>query len=157
MIAALGRTMAATVALGLAAGAGAASAQTAPAEIVRTLTVWGLMGSWAVDCSRPVGQQWTRLRYAVTAEGRPVREVDYGDPKRNDRLDIVGATVGKHGTLDLVFYSPNGGQTRLLTLLKQPNKTIRAMSARVKDGEVTVVKGRFTATGNETPAQQKCD
>lgn len=152
------RSMAGVAALaGCVLAAGAASAQTAPAEVVRILNSWGLMGTWAVDCSRPVGQQWTRLRYAVGTDGRAVREVDFGNPIQNERLDVTGANIAKNGTLELTFYSPNGGQTRLLTLARMPNKSIRAMAARVRDGAVTVVGGRFTATGNETPTQQKCD
>ena len=136
--------------------AGAASAQTAPAEVVRILNAWGLMGTWAVDCARPVGQQWSRLRYVVGADGRAVREADFGNAIQNEKLDITGANIAKNGTLELTFYSPNGGQTRLLTLTKLPNKTIRSLAARVKDGATTVVNGRFTSTGNETPALQKC-
>ena len=73
--------------------AGAASAQTAPAEVVRILNAWGLMGTWAVDCARPVGQQWSRLRYVVGADGRAVREADFGNAIQNGDFDLL-ATMG---------------------------------------------------------------
>ncbi len=159
MIWSLGKlTVAAAAGLLLAAGASAQPAPPMPAATIqRTITSWGLLGTWTVDCARPVGEQWARLRYTVTPQGGVVQERDFGDPKRNDRLDVTSATLAKGGAIELALYNNNSGQTRLVTMTKQPDKRIRAMANRVRDGEVVIANGRFVATGNETPALQKCD
>jgi hypothetical protein len=48
-------------------------------------------------------------------------------------------------------------QTREYGLMKQPDGTMRAMYNRDQKGEYTIRDGKFTANGNPTPSQHKCN
>jgi hypothetical protein len=128
-----------------------ASAQT-PAQ---TASKWGLIGSWALNCSLPPDRgQGARLDYDVAPGGRVVHRRNFGDVK--DENQVVSAVVSTDGILNLRVSFPALKETREYGMMKQPDGTIRAMYNRNAKQEYTIKDGNFTSNGNPSPKQSKC-
>jgi hypothetical protein len=137
-----------TACIALAPGA---QAQT----VADTLTRWGLIGTWAIDCSTPASATNGYLIYVARAGGKVVHEREFGD--RRDSNDVQQARTGIGGALELVVHFPALNQTRKFTLLMGPDRRTRAMSnSRIDGTEVTIKDGKFTANNNLTPWQTRC-
>lgn len=133
-----------------------ALARDASAETVaQTASKWGLIGSWAVDCSVPPGKgQGTLLVYEIGQNGQLMHKRNFGDDK--DENKVLGAVVSRNGMLNLRVSFPRLKQTREYGMMKQPDGTIRAMYNRNAKEEYSIKDGNFTANGNPSPAQHKC-
>lgn len=131
-------------------------ARDASAETVaQTASKWGLIGSWALDCSlAPDRSKGALLAYEVAPGGRVVHRRNFGDVK--DENQVVGAAVSSNGMLNLRVSFPGLKQTREYGMMKQPDGTIRAMYNRNAKEEYSIKDGNFTANGNPSPAQHKC-
>jgi hypothetical protein len=128
-----------------------ASAET----VAQTARNWGLIGSWARDCSvKPGKNQNTLLAYEVVGDGRVVHRRDFGDS--TDENEVVTAEVSGDDMLNLRVFFPNFKQTRQYGLMKQPDGTIRTMYNHDQKDEYSIRDGIFTANGNPTPALHKC-
>jgi hypothetical protein len=132
------------------------SAQAAVAQdVAKTLSRWGLLGVWALDCSQPASGSNGYLAYVDKGGGKVSHERDFGD--RKDANDVQQARTGKGGALQLVVNFPGLSQTRKYTLLMAPDGRIRAMSNSKADGtEPTIKDGIFTANSSPTPWQVRC-
>ena len=131
-------------------------ARDASAETVaQTASKWGLIGSWALDCSLPPDRgKGALLAYEVAPGGRVVHRRNFGDVK--DENQVVGAAVSSNGMLNLRVSFPGLKETREYGMMKQPDGTIRAMYNRNAKEEYTIKDGNFTSNGNPSPAQHKC-
>jgi hypothetical protein len=131
-------------------------ARDASAETVaRTASKWGLIGSWALDCSLPPDRgKGALLAYEVAPGGRVVHRRNFGDVK--DENQVLGAAVSSNGMLNLRVSFPGLKETREYGMMKQPDGTIRAMYNRNAKEEYTIKDGNFTTNGNPSPAQHKC-
>lgn len=128
-----------------------ASAKTA-AQAARE---WGLIGSWALDCSQPPNRgKGAVLAYEVQPGGRLMHRRNFGDVK--DDNEVLGAVVSDNGLLHLRVSFPGLKETREYGMMKQPDGTIRAMYNRNAKDEYTIKEGKFTANGNPSPPQYKC-
>lgn len=128
-----------------------ASAET----VAQTASKWGLIGSWALDCSLPPDRgKGALLAYEVAPGGRVVHRRNFGDVK--DENQVLGAVVSGNGMLNLRVSFPGLKETREYGMMKQPDGTIRAMYNRNAKEEYTIKDGNFTANGNSSPAQHKC-
>jgi hypothetical protein len=134
----------------------AASIHGAQAQnITQTLSKWGLLGTWALDCSKPASGSNGYLTYAIRRAGQVSHERDFGD--RQDINEVQQARTGLGGRLELVVDFKDLGQTRKFTLLMGPDGRIRAMANSKADGsEPTITGGKFTANGADTPWQVRC-
>ena len=129
-----------------------ASAET----VTETASKWGLIGPWSQDCSLPPDHdRGMVLIYAIERGDRLMYRRNLGDT-RDDR-EVVGADLSADGMLNLRVYFPSLNQTREYGLMKLPDGTMRAMYNRNQKGEYTIRDGKFTANGNPTPLQHKCD
>ena len=129
-----------------------ASASTA----TETASKWGLIGRWSLDCSLPPDRdRGAVLIYAIARGGRLTFRRDFGDEK--DDNEVVGVKVSADGMLNLRVYFPSLKPTREYGLMMQPDGTIRAIYNRDLKGEYTIKDGKFTANGNPTPSQHKCN
>lgn len=128
-----------------------ASAET----VAETTRNWGLIGSWARDCSlKPGKNQNTMLTYETMGDERVVHRRDFGDS--TDENEVVTAEVSGDGMLNLRVFFPNFKQTRQYGLRKQPDGSIRTMYNHDQKDEYSIRDGIFTANGNPTPALHKC-
>lgn len=116
---------------------------------------WELLGSWALDCSLPPDRdRGARFNYKIASDGRLVLVRDFGDT--SDINDVLDARAEPDGSLRLTVNFPAFGQTRIYTLVKDSGG-IRAMSNRDDRGRYSIRNGRFSATGEPTPKQARCD
>jgi hypothetical protein len=133
--------------LALAHGAAAQSA-------ADTLRTWGLLGTWALDCTKPASASNGYLSY-VASGTKVVHQRDFGD--RRDNNDVQQARTGVGGTLDLVVHFPGLNQTRKYTMLMASDRRIRAMSnSRIDGTEQSIRDGKFIHNGALTPWQTRC-
>jgi len=126
-----------------------ASAQSA-ADNIQT---WGLLGTWAVDCSKPPTQQTSLITYAIR-QGEAVQLRDFGDAQ--DDNEVLSAAHAADGTIELRIRFPKIGQTREFTMMKGPGGRIRATVNRGPDGSYTIQNGLFVASRAPTPWQTRC-
>jgi len=133
------------------AGAGDGLAQS-PGD---TLTRWGLIGTWALDCGQPASGSNGYLSYVRHPGGRVTHERDFGD--RRDSNEVQRAQTGRGGALELVVHFAGLGHSRRYTLVMGLDGRIKAIAnSRVDGSEVTIRDGRFTANGQEAPWQVRC-
>ena len=130
---------------------------TAGAEtLASTVEQWGLLGSWAVDCTaRPDRDKGALLTYEIRKDGRVMYRRNFGEAK--DENEVVSATVNAEGLLNMMVYFPSLRQAREFGLMLQKDGNLRAIYNRSERGEYTIRDGKYVATGAPTPAQQRCD
>jgi hypothetical protein len=135
-----------------AANATAARAQT----IAETLDKWGLLGTWAVECSQPPGKNNTHTSYVATSGGSVLRKRLMGS--RPDSHQIKSAVVRPDGMIDVVTdYTDLGWGIHKTTLMKGPDGRVKAFASGKADGtEYTIKSGKFVRTGAPAPWQSKC-
>jgi hypothetical protein len=129
----------------------------APAETVaETARQWGLIGPWALDCSIPPDRgNGAVLAYEIAPGDRVVHRRDFGDT--TDESEVIAAEVSGDGTLNLRVFFPKLKQTREYGFAMQPDGTMRAIYNRNQNNQYTIRDGKFTANGNPTPSQHKCN
>ena len=128
-----------------------ASAET----VAQTARNWGLIGSWARDCSlKPGKNQAAMLAYEIVRDGRVVHRRDFGDT--TDENEVVAADVSGDDMLNLRVFFPGFKETRQYGLMKQPDGSMRTMYNHDQKDEYSIKDGIFTANGNPTPALHKC-
>lgn len=121
-------------------------------EVART---WGLIGTWAADCSAPaVKGRGAIISYEVTPDGNLIYRRDH-DP--SDVNAVANARVEADQTLVLSIVLPRARQTRENGIIKSADGSIRSVFNRGEDDSYTIREGRFVANGKPTPALRKCD
>lgn len=127
------------------------------ATISQTLTKWGLIGTWAQDCTRPPDRSGN-VHMTYTIEGERVRrKEDYGDSQPVH--DVVGAEILRDGTLvwrlaypdegigTYEFDAEHGGDGRMRTIYAHNLDT----------GEYTVRNRAFAPQGGQVPWMTRCE
>jgi hypothetical protein len=124
--------------------------------LAATVEQWGLLGSWAVDCSaRPDRDRGALLTYEIRKDGRVMYLRNVGGAR--DENEVVSATVNAEGLLNLMVFFPSLHQTREFGLLMSKDGSLRAIYNRSERGEYTIKDGKYVKTGTPTPPQQRCD
>lgn len=123
--------------------------------LAATVEQWGLLGSWAVDCSvRPDRDRGALLTYEIRKDGRVMYRRNFGDAK--DENEVVSATVNAEGLLNLMVFFPSLHQTREFGLLLAKDGSLRAIYNRSEHGEYTIRDGKNVKSGAPTLPQQRC-
>ena len=129
-----------------AAGAGTLTA---------TIIDWGLLGSWAIDCSLPPDRdKGAVLTYEVRPDGRVMYRRNFGDAR--DENEVVAASTDADGLLNIMVFFPAMHQTREFGLLMQKDGSLRAIYNRSQRGDYSIRDGKFVKTGAPTPVQHRC-
>ncbi len=123
--------------------------------VADTAVMWGLIGSWSLDCSLPPDRnKGALLAYEIDTDGRLRHRRDFGDVRDESR--VVSAEVSSDGMLNLRVFFPALKQTREFGMIMQDDGTMRTIYNRNPKGEYSIRNGKFTANGNPTPAQHRC-
>lgn len=139
-------------ATGAAAQADRAADATA-ANAVKVAQRWGLIGTWALDCSMPVEKGKGRfIFYEISPEQRLVNRRDHDAADANPIVD-----AGISPDRSIVLYIRIGKQTRENGIVKDHDGTIRALFNRADDGTYSIRDGLFVANGKPTVPLHKCD
>jgi len=124
--------------------------------LAATIEQWGLLGSWAVDCTLPPDRdKGALLTYEIRKDGRVMYRRNFGEAK--DESEVVSATINAEGLLNLMVFFPSLHQTREFGLLLTQDGSLRAIYNRSERGEYTIRDGKYVKTGAKTPAQQRCN
>ena len=124
--------------------------------VAETARAWGLIGPWSLDCSAPPDRnEGAVLAYEIASGDRVVHRRNFGDT--SDESEVIAAEVSKSGMLNLRVFFPKLKQTREYGFAMQPDGTMRTMYNRNQKGKYTIRDGKFTASGNPTPSQHKCN
>lgn len=131
--------------------ADAARAQT----VAETLGRWGLLGTWATDCSRPPGRGNGYLSYVARGAGRVLYVRNFGNQR--DAREIRAAAVRPGGLIEVVADFGAVGGVRKWTIAKGADGRIRTVANSKVDGtNASVRNGRLVGSGAETVWQSKC-
>ncbi|MGJ4951406.1 hypothetical protein [Bradyrhizobium sp. HKCCYLS20291] len=123
--------------------------------VADTARDWGLIGTWAVDCSAPpVKGRGTIISYEIASDGSLIYRRDHD---ASDLNEIADARVDPDQTLVLSIVLSKARQTRENGIAKTADGSIRSVFNRGEDGSYTIRDGRFVANGKLTPALRKCD
>ncbi len=123
--------------------------------LASTIVKWGLLGSWAVDCSvQPDRDKGAVLSYEIKQDGRVMYERNFGDAR--DENEVVAASADETGLLNVMVFFPSLHQTREFGLLLQKDGSLRAIYNRGQRGDYTIRDGKFVKSGEPTPAQHRC-
>ena len=134
-----------------------AFATTACAETVaETVTNWGLIGAWSLDCALPKDRgKGTLLIYETAADGGVIHVRDFGDAKEENK--VLSANVSKDGVLNLRVSFPALKQIHELGFVKVKDGAIRATYNRDDRNHYSIRNGKFTFDGRPAPVQHRCD
>ncbi|WP_315718907.1 MULTISPECIES: hypothetical protein [unclassified Bradyrhizobium] len=124
-------------------------------ETVDVARAWGLIGTWAADCSAPpVKGRGAIISYEVTPDDRLIYRRDH-DP--SDVNQVANARVEADQTLVLSIVLPKARQTRENGITRTADGSIRSVFNRGEDDSYTIRDGRFVANGKPTPTLNRCD
>jgi hypothetical protein len=130
----------------LAPVAGAAS----PREIFEK---HGLFGTWAIDCTRPVGVQNPHLVYHPFP-GDGVRREAFIEPGRVFDVSVPQSAVeSATDELIIVWQTGEGGITNRIRL--RPDE-MQVIDSTRHNGEKLTVAGRRVRDNTETPRYRRC-
>lgn len=141
--------------LGIAILVGCAPSIGRAQTIAETITRWGLLGEWAIDCKQQVTDTPSaRLIYEVR-KGNPV-QVRHLGKDGDDVSRISRAMVAPDGSLEVVIeYGGNIGPFEI-AFIRGPNQQIRAKSSRKPGGKYTIFDGKFVDGGRPSLWQTRC-
>ena len=123
--------------------------------LAATVEQWGLLGSWAVDCTvSPDRDKGALLTYEIRKDGRVMYRRNFGDAK--DENEVVSATVNAEGLLNVMVYFPSLQQTREFGLMLEKDGSLRAIYNRSERGEYTIKNGKYVKSGAPTLPQRRC-
>ncbi|RXH10908.1 hypothetical protein EAS54_30515 [Bradyrhizobium guangzhouense] len=123
--------------------------------LAATVEQWGLLGSWAVDCTvGPDRDKGALLTYEIRGDGRVMYRRDFGDAK--DDNEVVSATINAEGLINLMVYFPALHQTRESGLMLAKDGSLRAIYNHNERGEYTIRDGKFVKSGAPTLPLQRC-
>jgi hypothetical protein len=116
---------------------------------------WGLIGTWATDCSQPPSVANGYLEYLVRSN-QLWHDREFGD--RRDSNKALAARIAADRTLEVRFHFPklNPPQTREISFVKGTDGRLRTMFNRDMKGEYTVKNGTFVSNNAPTPWQSRC-
>jgi hypothetical protein len=121
-----------------------------PAEIAAQ---WGLLGTWAVDCTQPPSRQNSYLTFARDGELLFHRR-DFGDAR--DEHPVTSVREAADGTIEVVIDLAIFAQTRTIVFAKEGEGKKRAVSNRDDKGVYSIRDSKFVANGQPAPVQNRC-
>jgi hypothetical protein len=120
---------------------------------------FGLIGTWAVDCSRPPSDDNTYEDYAPSEAGYPTRTWYRKQSDRNrpaQSFEMRNAHIVESGRLAyLDIRKSDGDPTNVVTEMVNGRHRSYA-SVDPNDGKVYIKDGKFVGTGKPTALFQKC-
>ena len=132
-------------------GFAASAAQAGPDS--DALTKFGLIGSWAIDCSAPPSMTNPVQIFVPSNAGEPTRQLLVGNSDVDRIMPIHDAIMITDDRLRLSF--PQNDVTVTIVLVKD-NGRIRPLESTTNDGRTLVSGGIVQANGQQTTWLEKC-
>ena len=130
-----------------------ASAQSAR-DVLRD---FGMLGTWATDCSRPSESNNFYTVYAGMSDGR-VRRTYYNTPDRAKPYNVYFVTRAIRLPADQLSYQQVGevNNDKIDVILLKDGNKYKIWSSVTAEGKALVRDGKFPDSGSESPWQTKC-
>src|SRR5712691_11919718 len=98
---------------------------------------WGLIGTWAVECSEPPSRTNIYLKYLVRS-GQLWHDREFGDS--SDSNKVIDARIAADGSIEIRvhFAKVEPPQTREWNFVKGPDGRARTMFSRNMKGEYSI-------------------
>jgi hypothetical protein len=140
-----------------------ASVETANAQsVANTITEFGLIGTWAADCTQPASSSNYITVYAIKSSGE-VSRTYYDQP--GHIYNNYKITSAERQAPDMLSYqqiwdfegsSANLAGDRVQVLLNMADNKFQIVSSQGSDGSFFVKDRKFPSSGDETPWQFRC-
>ncbi len=114
---------------------------------------WGLLGTWALDCTKPPSRENGYLGYVRDGE-QILHKRNFGD--LSDSHFVTGAKQLPGGGIEIVMDIAGLAQTRTMVLVKSGDGRSRTISNRDDAGKFSIRDGKFAANGKPAPWQTRC-
>ena len=147
----------------LAAALAMASVETANAQsVANTIAEFGLIGTWATDCTQPASSNNFLTVYAIKPSGEVARTY-YDQP--GHVYNNYKITDAKRQAPDMLSYdqvwdfdgSPaNIAGDRVQVLLNMADGKFQIVSSQGSDGSFFVKDRKFPGSGDDSPWQFQC-
>jgi hypothetical protein len=131
-------------------------------SVANTIAEFGLVGTWATDCTQPASSSNFLTIYAIKPSGE-VSRTYYDQP--NHIYNNYKITDAKRQAPDMLSYeqvwdfegSPaNIAGDRVRVLLNMADGKFQIVSSRGSDGSFFVKDRKFPGTTDESPWQSRC-
>ena len=142
--------------LGLAAVLGTTVAANA-ATVREVLQQFGMLGTWATDCSRPPAADNILTVYAPLPNGNVQRTYYSAPGKISNQYELQRADRISE---DQISYEQQGPKDRIDVILEKKGNRYHVLSSQDQNGKFFVQDGKFTANtpspGQDSTWQTKC-
>ena len=147
--------MTAVMAAALAIPAHAQTQAPPPRDVMRD---FGLLGTWATDCSRGSDKDNFYTVYAGMTNGK-VRRTYYNTPDRKTPYNEYIVDRAVRLPADMLSYIQMGAtdHDRMDVVLLKDGTRYKIWSSIRDNGEVLVQDGKFPKGGDDSPWQSKCN
>ena len=137
----------------LLAVTGTAQAQS-PRQV---LSDFGMLGTWATDCSQPSGKYNFYAIYSGMSNGNVMRTY-YNTPDRKKPYNQYVLTRAILLPSNLLSYQQEGtvNKDRIDVVLRRDGNRYQVWSSVRADGTVLVKEGKYPDDGAESPWQERC-
>src|SRR5215813_2388944 len=131
-----------------------ALAADSPTQVLRD---FGMLGTWATDCSRPSNSDNFYTIYAGQSDGR-VRRTYYNTPDRKTPYNVYIVTRAVKLPSDMLSYQQEGdvNQDKIDVILLKDGNKYKIWSSVTAEGKALVKDGKFPGSGDDSPWQAKC-
>ena len=137
--------------IGLGASPPASFAQSS----VEAAEIWGLLGTWRLDCKAPASRGNPDLKYAVR-DSKLFHDRNFGDT--TDSHQVIAATPRPDDLLELIVNFNEFHETRQYGFVHGGPDRLRAIYNRnVDTGDYSIRDGKLTASGNPSGWQYRCN
>ena len=114
---------------------------------------YGLIGTWAFDCSQPASQQNPYIFYRVI-DGDHVARDTMNSPTNRVNASIADFLIESNPNEVVIVVKTERGSTNLTVRLER--KRMRTFQSTRDTGEKVIVNGRFNGRDTETLWYSKC-
>jgi hypothetical protein len=147
----------------LVAALALASAETANAQsVANTIAEFGLVGTWAADCTQPASSGNFLTLYAIKPSGE-VSRTYYDQPghvyntyKITDAQRQAPDMLSYEQVWDFAGSPANIAGDRVRVLLNMADGKFQIVSSQGSDGSFFVKDRKFPGTTDESPWQSRC-
>ena len=118
------------------------------------VTRFGLLGAWAVDCTRSSSRDNPHAFFAISRSGHPTETIDMG-PSVRFTAELRNVRLVGPDRLALVYVSIPEGRSFDIVLVKVDGR-FRSEQSVGRDGVALIKDGRFVFGGDPTPLFERC-
>ena len=119
-----------------------------------TLTAFGILGTWAVDCHRPASSSNPHIAYRAGAGGQPTYEYRANAVQADFTAELREVRILAADRV--AFIEPVRGAEFRVTLMRLADGRIRLLESLESDGKPIIRDGVILRSGQPAAALEKC-